>query len=101
VFVSTSLLAGPPGTVTRTACLACRAGASRRHWTSWAPRGSAPRCYPGRFGLSAVLPLPDVDGALAELGRVYSELGADAIALETNYHGRYLSNQAFAPVLPS
>ncbi|WP_435158856.1 amidohydrolase family protein [Amycolatopsis sacchari] len=54
---------------------------------------------PDRFGLSAVLPLPDVDGALAELTRAYDELGADAVALLTNYHGRYLSDPVFAPVL--
>jgi predicted TIM-barrel fold metal-dependent hydrolase len=54
---------------------------------------------PERFGLSAVLPLPDVDGSLAEVARVYDHLRADAIALETNYHGRYLSDPEFEPVL--
>jgi predicted TIM-barrel fold metal-dependent hydrolase len=54
---------------------------------------------PARFGLSAVLPLPDVEGSLVELARVYDELGADAIALETNFHGRYLTDPAFEPVL--
>jgi 6-methylsalicylate decarboxylase len=55
--------------------------------------------YPGRFGLSAALPLPDIDGALAELAYACDELGTDAIALETNYHGRYLSDPGFAEVL--
>jgi 6-methylsalicylate decarboxylase len=54
---------------------------------------------PAHFGLSAVLPLPDVDGALVELTRAYDELGADAIALKTNYHGRYLGDPEFDPVL--
>jgi 6-methylsalicylate decarboxylase len=54
--------------------------------------------WPDRFGLSAVLPLPDVDGALAELTRAYDDLDADAIALLTNYHGRYLADPAFGPM---
>jgi predicted TIM-barrel fold metal-dependent hydrolase len=54
---------------------------------------------PAHFGLSAVLPLPDVDGALLELTRAYDELGADAVALKTNCRGRYLSDPEFAPVL--
>lgn len=55
--------------------------------------------WPDRFGLSATLPLPDVDGALTELTRAHDDLGADAVALLTNYHGRYLTDLAFAPVL--
>ena len=54
---------------------------------------------PTRFGLSASLPLPDVEGALAELAYAYDALHADAVALETNYHGRYLSDPDFDPVL--
>jgi 6-methylsalicylate decarboxylase len=54
---------------------------------------------PERFGLSTVLPLPDVDGALLELTRAYDELRADAVALKTNYHGHYLSDPEFDAVL--
>lgn len=54
---------------------------------------------PSTFGFAAALPLPDVDGALVELARAGDDLGADAVALLTNYHGRYLTDQAFAPVL--
>ncbi|WP_199550051.1 amidohydrolase family protein [Streptomyces sp. N35] len=52
-----------------------------------------------RFGLAASLPLPDIQGALRELDHAYGDLRADAIALKTNYHGRYLSDPAFSPVL--
>lgn len=51
------------------------------------------------FGFAATLPLPDVDGALIELARARDGLGADAVVLQTNYHGRYLSDREFAPVL--
>jgi predicted TIM-barrel fold metal-dependent hydrolase len=54
---------------------------------------------PSVFGLAAVLPLPDVDGALDELARAHGELAADAVALKTNYHGRYLSDPEFDDVL--
>lgn len=57
------------------------------------------RARPSTFGLAAVLPLTDVDGALDELARTHGELAADAVALKTNYHGRYLSDPEFDCVL--
>lgn len=54
---------------------------------------------PGSFGLAAVLPLPDIDGALAELARSRTDLAADAVACKTNYHGRYLTDPEFDCVL--
>jgi 6-methylsalicylate decarboxylase len=57
------------------------------------------RDRPASFGLSAALPLPDVDGALAEIARAYDELQADAVTMLTNYRGQYLSDPRFEPVL--
>ena len=56
------------------------------------------RAYPDRFGLFASTPLPDVAGALAEIGRAYDELGADGVVFETNFGGEYLGDEALAPV---
>ncbi len=54
---------------------------------------------PDRFGLFAILPLPDVDGALAEIAHAYDNLGVDGVAVETNAGGLYLGDPAFEPVL--
>jgi predicted TIM-barrel fold metal-dependent hydrolase len=55
--------------------------------------------HPSRFGLLATLPLPDVDGALAEIDHAFDELGVDGVVLETNYRGVYPSDPALEPVL--
>lgn len=54
--------------------------------------------HPDRFGHLASLPLPDVDGALAEAVHALDELGSDGVTVETNAHGRYLGDPAFAPL---
>jgi 6-methylsalicylate decarboxylase len=55
--------------------------------------------HPGRFGLLASLPLPDVDAALAEIAHCDDHLDADGFVLLTNVGGTYLGDASFAPVL--
>lgn len=57
--------------------------------------GDLVRRRPQEFGFWAVLPLPDVSGALEEIPFALDTLMADGIALETNYHGTYLGDSAF------
>jgi 6-methylsalicylate decarboxylase len=52
---------------------------------------------PERFGHLAILPLPDVDGALAELSVAFDE-GADGVVLLSNARGRYLGDPALDPL---
>lgn len=54
--------------------------------------------HPDRFGFFASTPLPDTDGALAEIEYAFDQLGAAGVVFETNFDGIYLGNDQLAPV---
>ena len=56
------------------------------------------RDHPGRFGLFACLPVPDIAAAVHEVGRAYDELGADGVVLQTSTRGVYLGDERMEPL---
>jgi predicted TIM-barrel fold metal-dependent hydrolase len=57
------------------------------------------RDHPGRFGAFAALPLPDVEGSLAEAAHALDVLHADGVGLLSNYGDKYLGDTSFRPLL--
>ena len=54
--------------------------------------------HPGRFGLFASLPLPDVDAAVTEIAWCSEHLDVNGFVLLTNYAGTYAGDASFEPV---
>lgn len=55
--------------------------------------------YPGRFGLFASLPLPDVEDSIAEIQYAMNALHVDGFALPTNTQGVYLGDERLNPIM--
>jgi len=56
------------------------------------------RRQPGKFAFWASLPLPDVEGTLAEISYAIHSLHAVGFTMETNYHGTYLGDPSLDAV---
>ena len=54
--------------------------------------------HPRRFGLFAALPLPDIDGSLAEVEYAFDTLHSDGVVVESNHNGVYLGDRKLDPV---
>jgi 6-methylsalicylate decarboxylase len=54
--------------------------------------------HPARFGAFALLPMPDVDGALEEIAYALDVLRLDGIGLFSSYGGTYLGDPSFDPI---
>lgn len=67
-----------------------------RRCNEWA--ADAVRDHPGRLGAFASLPLPDVDGALAEAAYALDELGLDGVVLLASNPAGHLGDPAFEPL---
>ena len=57
------------------------------------------RDRPGRFDGFACLPLPDVEGALAELAYALDDLGLDGVLPFSNARGILLGDPRFTPAV--
>ncbi len=56
------------------------------------------RDHPGRFGIFAPMPMPDVDATIEAIEYAFHTLKADGIALMTSYGDKWPGDPAFDPV---
>ena len=53
------------------------------------------RDHPKRFGMFGAIPVPDIDGSLAEIAHVFDVLKLDGVGVLTSYAGQLLGDPAF------
>ena len=56
------------------------------------------RDYPGRFGLFAALPMPDVEASLKEVAYAFDTLHADGIGIPTSFGDKWPGDAAYEPL---
>ena len=56
------------------------------------------RDHPGRFGLFAALPIPDVEGSLREIEYAFDTLKADGVGIATNYGATWPGDPAYKEI---
>ncbi len=54
--------------------------------------------HPGKFGVFAMLPMPNVDESLKEIAYAFDTLKVDGVGLMTSYGDKWLGYDEFAPV---
>lgn len=54
--------------------------------------------HPGRFGIFAMLPMPNIDESLKEIEYAFDTLKVDGVGVMTNYGDKWLGYPEFAPV---
>ena len=71
-------------------------GEKARAWNDYG--AGLTRRFPGRCGLFASLPFPDVERTLAEIDHALDVLGADGFGIATSYGDLWLGDEAFGPI---
>ncbi|HBK09071.1 MAG TPA: amidohydrolase [Acetobacteraceae bacterium] len=54
--------------------------------------------HPGRFGVFAMLPMPNIDESLKEIAYAFDVLKADGVGMMTDYGDKWLGYSEFQPV---
>ena len=68
-----------------------------REWNEYAALMT--RDFPGRFGMLAVVPMPDIDSTLREIEYAFDVLHADGVQFMSHYEFKYPGDRTFRPIM--